>query len=123
MMGEDCERRQTHVHEFLGSTFITEEKNEEPHNHRFAGVSGEVIPYGDSHVHEICTNTDFYEEHLHEVGIRTGPAIYVAPKKHVHFAYGKTTVDDKHCHKFIFATLIEDPIVWHYCPHKDDKYD
>ena len=35
---------QTHVHEFQGSTRIAEEE-EEPHNHRFAGVSSQVIPW------------------------------------------------------------------------------
>ncbi|WP_425440881.1 YmaF family protein [Sporolituus thermophilus] len=43
------------------------------HNHRFAGVTSEVILFGDSHVHEISTNTDFFEDHHHEVGVRTGP--------------------------------------------------
>lgn len=49
----DCERKydkscQTHVHEYLGSTTIFEEI---PHNHRFAGVTSEAIPSGNSHVH------------------------------------------------------------------------
>jgi len=108
---EDLKRSQTHVHEFEGSTFIAEEE-EEPHNHRFAGVTSEVIPCGESHVHELLTNTDFFEDHHHEVGIRTGLAIQVGPGKHVHFVRGKTTVNDEHVHKFIFATLIEDPLVW-----------
>lgn len=108
---ENNTRCQSHVHEFEGSTFIAEEK-EEPHNHRFAGVTSEVIPFGVSHVHEILTNTDFFKDHHHEVGIRTSPAIPVSPHKHVHFVRGKSTVDDKHCHKFIFATQIEDPLVW-----------
>lgn len=106
---EDTSRSQTHVHEFAGSTFIA---GEIPHNHRFAGVTSEVIPCGDSHVHEILTNTDFFIKHHHEVGVRTGPAIPVAPGKHVHFVRGKTTVNAEHFHKFIFATLIEDPLIW-----------
>ncbi|OSB06506.1 YmaF family protein, partial [Clostridium botulinum] len=48
----NCKERQTHVHEFLGSTRLAE-----PHNHRFAGVSGQAIRSGNSHVHRITTNT------------------------------------------------------------------
>ena len=36
------EEEQSHVHEFLGSTRLAE-LEEEPHNHRFAGVSCEAI--------------------------------------------------------------------------------
>ena len=32
-----------HVHEILGSTLIAE-RCDDPHNHRFATVSGEAIP-------------------------------------------------------------------------------
>jgi hypothetical protein len=67
---------QTHVHEYLGSTRIAEAK-EYPHNHRFAGVTGEAIPRGNSHVHQLLGNTDFYESHHHEVGATTGSAIPV----------------------------------------------
>jgi hypothetical protein len=112
-MEEYTDRGQTHVHEFAGSTFIAEqEEEEEPHNHRFAGMTSQVIPYGESHVHEILESTDLFEDHHHEVGVRTGLAISVGPNKHVHFVYGKTTVDDDHFHKFVFATQIEDPLVW-----------
>lgn len=110
-MGDDADRSQSHVHEFTGSTFISEEANG-PHNHRFCGATSEVIPCGDSHVHEILVNTDICEDHLHEVAIRTSPAIPVAPCKHVHFSYGNTTADDRHCHRFVFATQIEDPLEW-----------
>ncbi|ADD01360.1 conserved hypothetical protein [Thermoanaerobacter mathranii subsp. mathranii str. A3] len=107
---------QTHNHEFLGSTKLAaedkkrKEGKEEQHNHRFAGVTSQVIPDGDSHVHAILVSTDFYEDHHHEIGVITGPAIDVGDNKHVHFVEGKTTVDDDHYHEFIFATLIEDPI-------------
>lgn len=110
-MEEDVDRSQTHVHEFEGSTFIAEDENK-PHNHRFAGVTSEVIPHKDCHVHEILTNTDLFEDHHHAVGVRTGPAVPVGPHKHVHFVCGKTTVNDEHFHKFVFATQIEDPLVW-----------
>jgi hypothetical protein len=100
---------QTHVHEFEGSTRIAE-ADTDPHNHRFAGVSSEVIPQGNSHVHEILTNIDFYEDHHHEVGVQTGLAIDVGGGRHVHFATGTTTLVDGHVHNFRFATLIQDPI-------------
>jgi hypothetical protein len=102
-------KRQTHVHEFLGSTRLAE-LNEDPHNHRFAGVSDEAIPMGCSHVHNIFTNTDFFEDHFHEICIQSGPAICVSDEKHVHFVWGITTEEDEHVHKFVFATLIENPI-------------
>lgn len=104
---------QTHVHEFLGSVMLPEGQQVEPHNHRFAGVTSEVIPFGDSHIHAFLTNTDFYEDHHHEVGMVTGPAIPVGPpgtNRHVHFAKGTTTIDDRHFHDYRFTTLIQDPI-------------
>jgi hypothetical protein len=73
-------------------------------------LSAEAIPLGTSHVHDIFTRTDFYEDHFHEICIRTGPAIPVGDGKHVHFAWGITTEVDEHVHKFVFATLIENPI-------------
>ncbi|MEH7479550.1 YmaF family protein [Neobacillus drentensis] len=103
------ESAQTHVHEFLASTKLAEE-GEDRHNHRFAGVTGEVIPKGDSHVHVLLTNTDFLDHH-HEVGIQTGPAIPVGNGKHVHFVKGITTLDDGHVHELEFATLIDKPLV------------
>jgi len=106
-MSEELE--QSHVHEFLASTKLAEE-GEDRHNHRFAGVTSEIIPRGDSHVHVILTNTDFLNHH-HEVGIETGPAIDVGNGKHVHFVRGTTTLDDGHVHDLEFATLIQKPLV------------
>ena len=106
--GDKYEEIQTHVHEFLGSTKLAEEK-EERHNHRFAGVSGQAIPYKDSHIHKICTRTDFFD-HFHEIEKKTEPAIDVGEGKHVHFVKGKTTFEDGHVHDFVFATLIESPL-------------
>ncbi|MBP2660598.1 MAG: hypothetical protein H6Q69_3630 [Firmicutes bacterium] len=108
-----CEHqnKQTHVHEFLGSTKLAEQ-GEDRHNHRFAGVTGEArfVP-GGGHFHEIWTNTDFFENHFHELRkIQTGLAIEVGAGKHVHFVQDMTTVNDDHCHNFVFATLIECPI-------------
>ena len=100
-------KAQTHTHEFMGSTQLA---GAIVHNHRFAGVTGQEIPTGDSHVHSLMTNTDFDIGHLHEIGVVTGPAIYVGGGRHVHFAYGDTTLNLGHVHAFIFATLIEDPL-------------
>lgn len=104
------EETQTHVHEFLGSTELAEHGNER-HNHRFAGVTTEIIPFGEhGHKHAFMVNSDFFDHH-HEVAGETGPAINVGDGKHVHFACGKTTIDDAHFHKYQFATLIESPLV------------
>ncbi|KEI98886.1 hypothetical protein N496_04630 [Clostridium botulinum A2B3 87] len=98
------EEKQTHVHEFLGSTRLAEIQTD-PHDHRFAGVSGEAIRRGNSHIHNINTNTDF-SDHFHIINVTTSPAIPVGNGRHVHFASGVTTFNDGHRHEFIFATLI-----------------
>ncbi|NEW05721.1 hypothetical protein GK047_06765 [Paenibacillus sp. SYP-B3998] len=102
---------QRHVHEFEGSTKLAEE-GADRHNHRFAGVTGQAIRLGKSHVHEIdLTNTDFLN-HFHNLKkIRTGPAIQVGKGKHVHFVTGQTTLNDGHVHQFNFATLVQAPLV------------
>lgn len=102
-------RKQTHVHEFLGSTKLAEPGTDR-HNHRFAGVTSEVIPRGNSHVHRIVVNTDFLDHH-HRLIIITGPAIRVGNGKHVHFVKGMTTVNDNHRHNFVLSTLIQSPLV------------
>lgn len=96
-----------HNHEILGSVMIAD--REDPHSHRFATVSGPPIPYKRSHVHEIRTNTDFYEDHKHQIRGRSGIAIEVGDGRHVHFASGETTLNDGHRHDFRVASLIEDP--------------
>lgn len=104
-----CLEEQTHVHEIQGSVMIAE-REEDPHNHRFATVSGEAIPVDpDNHVHDVYFRTDFYEDHFHEFCGRTYPAIQVGDR-HVHFLKSVTTVVDGHQHAFRFATLIQDPI-------------
>lgn len=100
---------QSHVHEFLGSTKLAEE-GEERHNHRFAGVTSEVILMDNTHIHNILVNTDFFDHH-HEIGMVTGPAISVGNGKHVHLVKGITTLDDGHFHNFIFTTLIQSPLI------------
>ncbi|MCQ6560603.1 YmaF family protein [Paenibacillus mendelii] len=101
---------QRHVHEFEGSTQLAEE-GDDRHNHRFAGVSGQAIPVGNTHVHDIkLSNTDFFD-HFHRLRrIRTGPAVPVGNGKHVHFVTGQTTLVDGHVHRFKFATLIQSPL-------------
>lgn len=107
---------QRHVHEVLGSVRIFEENGEEPHNHRFVGMTGEAIPVdnGRSHVHKLITTTDFYEDHFHDIKVWLGKAIKVSDdksdKRHVHFVHACTECSDGHKHEFIVATLIENPI-------------
>ncbi|MCM1564794.1 MAG: YmaF family protein [Dehalobacter sp.] len=101
--------RRTHVHEFEGSTKLAE-AGEDRHNHRVAGVSGGVIPSIGGHRHAISTNTDFFDNHHHEIRVITGPPINVGNGKHVHFVQGNTTVNDGHFHPFQLATLIESPL-------------
>ena len=103
----DCDE-QKHVHEILGSVQIAEPE-EEPHNHRFATVSGEAIGTGLNHYHEVKFRTDFYEDHFHEFCGRTMGAIPVGDR-HVHFLMSVTTENDEHRHNFRFATLIDNPI-------------
>ncbi len=106
-------KEQTHVHEVLGSVRLAELR-EDPHNHRFAGVTDEVIylPCG-GHIHKLHTKTDFYEDHFHEICVETEKDIPVGKGKdgrHVHFIKARTEVEDKHCHEFITTTQIENPI-------------
>ncbi len=106
----DCPRTQRHTHEFLGSVKLAE-LEEEPHNHRFACITGEAFPLpGGNHFHRVETRTDFYEDHFHILNDNTGPAISVGDGRHVHFISGQTAINDGHRHEFIFATLIENPI-------------
>ncbi|QHW34709.1 hypothetical protein GZH47_30555 [Paenibacillus rhizovicinus] len=82
------------------------------HNHRFAGVTGQAIRSGDSHVHEIVFNrTDFLDHFQKLIKIRTGPAIPVGNGKHVHFVSSRTSINDGHKHQLNFATLIDAPLV------------
>ncbi|MGG7077199.1 YmaF family protein [Clostridium sardiniense] len=100
---------QRHVHEFLGSVRLAELGSEDVHNHRFAGVTGQAKRKGNSHVHKICTRTDFFD-HFHFIDVWTGPAIPVGEGRHVHFVFATTEEEDGHVHEFIVATLIEAPI-------------
>lgn len=77
------------------------------HNHRFAGVTSEEIPCGDTHIHAILVNTDFFFNHYHEIDIRTGPPIYIEGEKHIHYVEGETTTNFNHDHDFAFVTFIQ----------------
>lgn len=100
---------QRHVHEVLGSVEIAEPE-EDPHNHRFATVSGQAIPISNGdHIHEVKFRTDFYEDHFHEFHGKTLGAIKTGDR-HVHFLESATTVVDGHKHNFRVTTLINDPI-------------
>jgi hypothetical protein len=114
-------RKQTHVHEFEGSVKLSE-FDEDVHDHRFAGISGEAIKNKGGHVHKIWTRTDFFD-HFHWIWRISEPAVYVDEEdscgdeqparhsdKHVHFVKGYTSVDDGHRHEFEAATLIESPL-------------
>lgn len=103
-----CKKQQTHDHEFLGSTRLAE-LSDDPHNHRFAGVSSPEIKVPCGHVHKIKARTDFYD-HFHEFEATSGLQIPVGDCKHVHFVEATTSVNDDHSHELIFATLIEAPI-------------
>lgn len=104
-----CNCRLEHVHEIVGSTFIAE-YCKDPHNHRFATVSDEAIPYMGSHVHNIKFRTDSYDGHYHEFCGTSSAAIPVGGGKHIHFAKAYTTSADGHVHEFQVASLIDNPI-------------
>ncbi len=99
---------QRHVHEVLGSVMIAEAE-EEPHNHRFATVSGPAIIVSGGHVHEVAVRTDFYDDHYHVIVGQSGLAVPVGDR-HVHFLNAQTSVNDGHSHAFRAASLIENPI-------------
>lgn len=109
----DCDDEvQTHVHEVVGSVRLAE-LEEDPHNHRFAGVTDEVIPVCGGHIHKLRTKTDFYENHFHPIYVKTGLPVNVGQgddERHIHFIDADTKVEDGHFHEFIATTLIQNPI-------------
>ncbi len=111
-----CHKEQTHVHEVVGSVRLAE-LGEDPHNHRFAGMTGEVIPLPcgrpGEHFHVFKTTSDFYEDHFHPICVMTGVNVKVGEgedARHVHFIDADTDIEDRHFHEFIVATLIQNPI-------------
>lgn len=113
--------KQTHVHEFEGSTKLAEFE-EDVHNHRTAGITGEAVKFAGGHVHKIWTRTDFFD-HFHYIQQFTGPAIYVdkdvkdvnddeiCEEPHIHFIKGLTTVNDGHAHEYQLTTAIDSPLL------------
>ena len=108
---------QEHVHEFQGSVILGNppDSPELVHNHRFAGVSGPVIPTKDSHVHILDTTTDFFFNHFHNIQAVTGPVIPVRDQDgniigHTHGVSGLSSCNFFHDHDFRVATLIQNPI-------------
>jgi hypothetical protein len=98
---------QYHVHELQGSVMTAEENN--PHQHRFCTVTGEVIPTGtNDHVHQVVFNTDYSDDHYHTFSGYTGGVVPVG-NRHVHYLEAVTSTDDGHSHPFQAATLIENP--------------
>lgn len=107
----DCYRLTQHVHEFSQSVKLAEE-GDDRHNHRVAGMTGQAIPVnnGRNHVHQISTRTDSLD-HIHNLRVTTGPAIEIpGTNKHVHLVEGSTSVNDCHCHDFLFTTQIQSPL-------------
>lgn len=101
-----------HVHEIEDSVRLAE-LTDDPHNHRFAGVTSEVIWVPGGHIHELHTKTDFYENHYHLVSVKTGLPVNVGEGKdarHIHYIDSVTDVADGHYHEFISGTLIVNPI-------------
>lgn len=107
---QDTSDSQTHVHEFEGSTKLAE-TGADTHNHRFAGVTGEVVPRPNGrHVHALLTNTDFFDHH-HDIGGFTELDTPIPNSdKHVHLVQGTTSMVEGHVHDFIFTTLINSPL-------------
>lgn len=85
---------ETHVHEFIGITTITD-----GHNHKYVGTT-EPAPNGIQHTHDYDTWTLFVDGHRHEIYGRTGPAIPVSGGGHVHYYEGYTTGYPDHHHWF-----------------------
>lgn len=106
-MDNSNQQQQSHVHEILGSVQIGE-LQEDPHSHRFATVTGEAIPYGMDHYHEVLFTTDFFREHYHEFHGNTTTSIPIE-NTHVHYLESSTTMNDGHAHGFKVVTLISDP--------------
>lgn len=112
--------KQKHVHEFAGSTKLADYE-EDVHNHRVAGITGEAVYIPGGHAHKIWTRTDFFD-HFHYIQELTGPAIYLnqrdgdgqadlSEQPHVHFITGLTTINDGHSHEYQFATLMDAPLL------------
>lgn len=107
-----CDGGDIHVHEYAESVKLAE-PNDDRHNHRVAGVTGQAMPInnGTDHVHMIKDNTDFFD-HFHVICVTTGPMIMIpGTTKHVHLISGNTSTFDEHCHPFLFTTNVQAPLL------------
>lgn len=102
----DCEGG--HDHEVTGTVMLATGESVS-HTHRFATISGPPIASNNSHVHEVRFRTDS-AGHSHEFDGRTGFAIMVSQKDHVHFLESVTTTAMAHQHRFEVASLIQNPL-------------
>ena len=106
------DEEQEHVHEYSSNVKLAEDCPDR-HTHHISGVTGEAmyINGGKDHVHKVIRdNTDFFDHH-HQICDTTGPAIKIeGTGKHIHLLCGHTTVNDEHCHKYLFVTQIDAPL-------------
>ena len=98
-----------HVHELLGSTILFEGFTD-PHNHRFATVSGESVFADGSHYHLINFCTDSHNGHSHAFSGPSSLALPTGDGHHVHYVDGITSDANGHAHRFRAVTMINDPI-------------
>lgn len=112
MENSNIGQRYGHIHEISGTSQIAQRiapKRGLFHNHRYSGMTGEPIcaeRFPRRHYHNFALTTDFFTHH-HEMCGETSLDIPVGQDRHVHFAFGETSVDDCHLHIFLFATHIE----------------
>lgn len=105
---QSCSKSQ-HNHEVVGSTKISGCCND-AHNHRFAAITGNAIPFAGSHIHQVAFTTDTCEGHHHEFCGKTDPAIYIGSGHHVHLVKASTSAAAGHQHSFAASVLLEDPL-------------
>lgn len=98
-----------HNHEIIGSTNFSGCGND-AHNHRFAAMTGDAIPFAGSHIHHVTFTTDTSGEHHHEFCGKTDPAIYIGSGHHVHLVKAGTSAAEGHQHSFSASVLLEDPL-------------
>ena len=104
-------RRQGHVHEIIGSVKLAERRTNS-HNHCFAGVTEEKIEVYGGHIHKFYTKTDFFNDHYHEIQVRTGISIPIGngnDEYHIHYIDEGTEISEGHYHDFLAATMINNP--------------
>jgi hypothetical protein len=73
-----------------------------------AGVTGNTVGYGGSHIHYYSGVTTFDDGHVHYYRGATGPAIYLPGGDHTHAYCGCTTCDFAHAHAYNDKTSTSD---------------